>query len=146
MQHLESCTGVWVEDSPLVTGQKKHCFQHLDSLTVVCEDKTPSFQMGRREVISNICSHALEFGWLRLPPCQWAGETLFATSRVMQWSLGGQDTPLASGQYKSRLQHVESCTGVWVGKTPPLLVGRRKVVCSIWSHAPEFGWVRLYPY
>ena len=61
----------------------------------------------------------------------------------MNWSLGGQDSPHASGQEKSRSQHLESLTGVWVGKTPPNLVGRRKVVCNIWSHALVFGWVKL---
>ena len=61
----------------------------------------------------------------------------------MNWSLGGQDSPHASGQEKSRLQHLESCTGVWVGKTPALVMGRRNVVCNMWGHALEFGWVRL---
>ena len=81
-----------------------------------------------------------------------------------------QDTPLANDKDRSGLQHLESCTGVWVGETPPLLIvrregfatsgvmhrslggkdsplqmGRREVVCNIWSHALEFGWVRLLP-
>ena len=89
----------------------------------------------------------------------------------MHWSLSGYDSPLANGQDRSALQYLESCTGVWVGKTPPLLMvrrevvfkiwshalefnrvrpppllmGRREVVCSIWSHTLEFGWVRLPP-
>ena len=43
--------------------------------------------------------------------------------------------PLANGQGRSGLQHLKSCTGIQVDKTPPLLMGRRVVVCNIWSHA-----------
>ena len=90
-------------------------------------------------------------------------------SAVIHMSLGGQHSPLANGQVKSHLQHLQSCTGVWVGKTlpfangqeksrlhdlesctrvcmgktPPLLKDRRKVVCTIYNHALEFRWVRL---
>ena len=63
----------------------------------------------------------------------------------MHWSLGGQLSPLANGEERSGLQHLESCTGVWKGKTPPLLMSRREVVCNISSHTLEFGWVRLPP-
>ena len=93
----------------------------------------------------SICTHALELWVRRLSPCQWAGVKWFATSGVMHWSLGGQDSPLANGKERSGLQHLESCTGVWVGKTPPSLMGKRLVGCNIWSHALEFGWVRLNP-
>ena len=48
-------------------------------------------------------------------------------------------------QEKIRLQHLESCTGVWVGKSPPFSFGSRKVICNIWSNALEFEWVRLTP-
>ena len=76
--------------------------------------KTPPLLMVRREVVCNKWSHAMEFGWVRLPPyygqersgsqylesstkvwvgktplCQCSGEKWFATSRVMHWSLGG---------------------------------------------------------
>ena len=51
--------------------------------------KTPSLLMFRREVVCNILSDALEFGWVKLPPCEWAGEKWFATSGVLHWSLGG---------------------------------------------------------
>ena len=34
--------------------------------------------------------------------------------------------PLACGEEKSHLQHLESCTGVWVVKTFPLLIGSKK--------------------
>ena len=81
--------------------------------------KAPPLQMGRREVVCNIWSHAPEFGWERLP--------------------------FANGQERSGLQHLESCTGVWMGKTPPLLMVKREVGCNIWCHALEFGWVRLLP-
>ena len=37
---------------------------------------------------------------------------------------------LANGQQKRQLQHLMSCIGVWVGKTPPLLIGRMKVVLT----------------
>ena len=78
--------------------------------------------MVRRELDCNIWSHALEFDRVRPPP------------------------PLANGQERSGLQHLESCTGVWVGKTPPLLIVSRDVVCKIWSHALEFVCVRLPPF
>ena len=61
----------------------------------------------------------------------------------MHISLGGQDSPFANGKERSVLQHVESSIEVWVRKTPPLLMVRIEVVCDIWSHALEFGWVRL---
>ena len=54
----------------------------------------------------------------------------------------GKTSPFANGQGRSGLQHLESCTVVWVGKTPHLLMVRSEVVCNIWSHALEFGWVR----
>ena len=78
----------------------------------------------------------------KTPPLLWSGEKWFATSGVMHWSLSGYDSPLANGQDRSALQYLESCTGVWVGKTPPLLMVRREVVFKIWSHALEFGWRR----
>ena len=81
--------------------------------------KTPHLLVGMVEVVYKIWSHALEFGWVRLP--------------------------LANGQERSGLQYLDSCTGVWVGKTPPLLMVRREVLCNIWSHALKFGWVRLPP-
>ena len=34
--------------------------------------------------------------------------------------------PFANEQKKSRCQHLELCTRVWVGKSPPLLMGRKK--------------------
>ena len=73
--------------------------------------------IGRKEVVCNISSHALEFGWVRFP--------------------------LANGQEKVPLHNLESCTGVWVGKSPLLLMDRRKFVCNIWSHALELGLVGL---
>ena len=53
--------------------------------------------------------------------------------------MGGEDSPLANGKERSGLQHLESCTGDWAGKTPPSLMVRREFVCNIWSHALEFG-------
>ena len=79
--------------------------------------KTPPLLMVRREVVCSIWSHALEFGWARLPLC--------------------------NGKERSGFQNLESCTGVWVGKSHHLLMGKREVVCNIWSHALEFGLVRL---
>ena len=70
--------------------------------------------VGRRKVVCNIYRHELEFGWVR-----------------------------ASWQAKSHLHDLESCTGVWVGKTPVLLMGRREIVCNIWSHAQDFGWLEF---
>ena len=83
--------------------------------------KTPPFLMFRREVVCNIYC------------------------RVLHWSLGGLDTPLANGKERSGFQHLESCTGIWVGKTPPFLMFRRLVVWNIWSSELEFGWVRHPP-
>ena len=79
--------------------------------------KTAPLLMGKREVVCSIWIPALEFGCVRLP--------------------------LANGQERSGLQHLESCNGVWVGKTPPLLMVRTKVLLNLWSHTLEFGWVRL---
>ena len=47
----------------------------------------------------------------------------------MHWSLFGQDSPLANWE-KRRFQHLESCTGDSLGKSPLLLMGRRKDVDS----------------
>ena len=58
--------------------------------------------MGMRIDVCNIWSHALEFGLVRLP--------------------------LANGNEKECLQHLESCTGNWMGKTAPLLMGMTKDV------------------
>ena len=49
-----------------------------------------------------IWSHALKFVWVRLP--------------------------LDNLNEKALLQHLESYTGVWLGKTPPLLMGMTKDV------------------
>ena len=43
-------------------------------------------------------------------PSKWAGKKWFATSGVMQWSLGGQDSPLVNGQDKSAFEPLESYT------------------------------------
>ena len=81
----------------------------------------------------------------KTPPLLMGGGMWFATSEVMHFSLGGLDSPFINGQGRNSLQHLESCTGVWVGKTPTLLMVRSKVVCNIWSHALEFQWLRLPP-
>ena len=75
--------------------------------------------MSRREVVGNILNQALEFGWLRCP--------------------------LTNDQESSGLQHLKSCTGVWVRKTHPLLMVMREVDFKIWSYAQQFKWVRLPP-
>ena len=70
LQHLGSCTGVWVsKTSPFANGHERSGFQHLESCTGFWVGNTPLLLMVRREVVSNIWSHALEFGWVRLPPC-----------------------------------------------------------------------------
>ena len=61
----------------------------------------------------------------------------------MHLSVGRKDSLIADGQGKSHLQHLLSCSGVSVGKTLPLLMGIRKVVCNIRNHALECGCVRL---
>ena len=57
----------------------------------------------------------------------------------------GKTPPLANEQERKCLQQTESCTAVWVGKTPLLQMVRREVVCNIWRHELEFGWVKLHP-
>ena len=108
--------------------------------------KSPPLLMVKGEVVYNISTEALEFCVRRLTLCQWARDKWFAISRAMHWSFVGQESPLANCKERSGLQHLESCTGVWLGKTPPLLLGRIEVICTIWSHALEFGWVRLPPW
>ena len=81
----------WVRH-PLSNGQERSGLQYLELCTGVWVGKTPTFLMQRGEVDCSIRSPALEFGWVRLP--------------------------LANGQERSGLQHLESCTRVWVGKTP----------------------------
>ena len=70
---------------------------------------------------------------------------MFATFVVMHWRLAGEYSQLPSMNEQRRLQDFESSTGVYLGKTPSLLMGRSKDICNIWSHALEFGWVRLPP-
>ena len=65
-------------------------------------DKTHPLLMGMTMDVTYIWSHALEFGWVRLP--------------------------LANHNEKGLLQHLESYTGVLLGKTPPLLMGMTKDV------------------
>ena len=43
----------------------------------------------------------------------------------------GKTPPIANGLERSGLQHLKSCTGVCVGKTPPFKMGRNEVVCNI---------------
>ena len=104
---------------PPSNGQERSGLQHLESCTGVCVGKTPPLLMGRREVVCKIWSLALEFGWLRLPPCYCSEGKWFATSGVIHWSFGLEDSPL--------------------------LMSRRKVICSVFSRALKFGWVRLPP-
>ena len=61
------------------------------------------------------------------------------TSVLKHWSFVCEGSPFANGQEISGLQHLYSCTGVYVGKTPTLLMVRREVVCNICTHALEFG-------
>ena len=80
---------------------------------------TPSLLMSRRKVVGNHWSHALESGLV--------------------------DSHFAIGQESILLRHLQTCTRVWVGKTPPLLMGRRKVVCNTYTYVLELGWVTLPP-
>ena len=76
--------------------------------------KTPPLLMGRRKVVFNVSSQRLEF-------------------------LGGYDSPLANGQEKSRFQHLEPCTRVWVGKTRPFANEEQEILCNTRSHALHQG-------
>ena len=40
----------------------------------------------------------------------------------------GKTPPLINGLGRSGLQYLQSCTGVRVGKTPPLIMGKSEVV------------------
>ena len=53
----------------LTNGQERSGLQHQESCTQVWVGKIPPFLMVSREVVCNIWSHALEFGWERLPLC-----------------------------------------------------------------------------
>ena len=143
LQHLESCTGVWMgntlppcysagekwfaisgvmqwsfigEDSPLAMVRREafyNIWSHALEVKILV-GKTPPFLMGRREVVCNKWCHTMKFVWVGFP--------------------------FPYSQERSGLEHLELCTGVWVGKTyPPLLLGRREVVCSIWSRGLEYG-------
>ena len=60
--------------------------------------------------------------------------------RVMHWTLVSKDSPIANGNEKGHLQHLEAYTGVWFSKTPLLLMQIRKDVSNIWSHALVIHW------
>ena len=45
--------------------------------------RLPPLLIGRVEVVCNICSHALEFWVRRLPPCYWVGEKWFSVSEII---------------------------------------------------------------
>ena len=101
--------------------------------------KTPPFLIGRRKVVCKIKSHALEFGLVRLPL---SNEQEKCCLHHLESCIGvwvGKIPLLLMGRRKVVRKYLESCTGVWVGKTCHILLCRRKVVCSIWSQAPEFG-------
>ena len=89
---------------PFRNGQEKSRLQHLELSTLVWVGNTPPLANGQeRSCLSTSGVNALEFGWVRL-------------------------SPLANGQEKSGLQHLESCTRVWVGKALLLLMAMRKVI------------------
>ena len=107
--------------------------------------KTPPLLLGRRVVVCSIWSQALEFGWVTHPSAGPLVPLLLGKGKVV-WNIwshalecGWVRLPLHYGQERSDLKHLESCTEVWVGKTPPLLMVRREVVSNIWSHALKFG-------
>ena len=68
------------------------------------------------------------------------------TSALKHWRFVCEGSPFANGQEISGLQHLESCTGVLVGKISTLVMVRIEVVCNKWSQALEFGCVRLLPF
>ena len=69
LQDLESCTRVWLGKTPLANGKEKSCLKHIGSFTGVWLGKTPLLLMGTKKDVCNVESNALEFGWVRLPPC-----------------------------------------------------------------------------
>ena len=70
---------------------------------------------------------------------------MFATFVVMHWRVAGEYSHLPSMNEQRRLQDFESSTGIYLGKTPSLLMGMRKVIYNIYRHILEFGLVRLPP-
>ena len=131
------------ERFPLANGNEKRRLQHLESCTGVRLCKTPPLLMGMRKDICSSWSHALEFGCVRLPLANGNEKRRLQHLESCAGDWLGKTPPLANGCDKRRLHHLESCTGDWLCKTPPLLMGMRKGVCNIWSHAMEFGCARL---
>ena len=76
-------------------------FQDLDLCTKVWLGKNLPMLMGTK-ILLQICSHALEFGWVRLH--------------------------FDNFNEKGLLQHLESYTGGRLGKTPHFLMGTTMVV------------------
>ena len=60
----------------------------------------------------------------------------------MHFGVSGSTPPLTEGQEKL-VATFGVITRVRMGKTFPLLMDRRKVVCDIWSHPLEIMLVRL---
>ena len=70
----------------------------------------------------------MELGWLRHPLAIGNDKRpLQLWSHALEVSL----VRLSNGNEKRRLQHLESCTLVWLGKTLPLLMRMRNEICNI---------------
>ena len=68
--------------------------------------KNPPSVKGWVEVVCSICSHALEFGWVRLPLANGRREmvcNIWSHALEFEWVR----LPLSNGQERSGLQHVE---------------------------------------
>ena len=83
----------------------------MQSCTSVSVGKPPPWLMGRRKFVCNICSHALEFGWVRLPLANGQEKSPLQHLKfsVEVWWVG---LSLANGQEKSGLQYLESYTSL----------------------------------
>ena len=102
LQDLESCPGICLgKTNPYYWDEIRH-LQHLESCTGEWLGKNFPLLIGMRKNICKIRSNALEFLWVRLP--------------------------FANGNETRRLQHLNSCSIVWLGKTFTLLMGMRNDV------------------
>ena len=88
-----------------------------------------AFRLGNQKKVCKIWSHALEFGSVRLPLANDKKSPLQDLESCTRVWLG--KTPLANGKEKSRLKHIGSFTGVWLGKTPLLLMGTKKMFATL---------------
>ena len=105
-------------ESPLANDQERRGYNICTQALEFCVRRLP---LANGQEISGLQHLELCTAvWVRrLPLCQWARDKEFATSVVKYWIFVWQDSPLSNVKERSDYQH--------------------------FSHALEFGWVRLPP-